>query len=207
MANHGAVAPGSAEVAQNLSNADKAEGLSTEAHATVGVPEHHEDPALFGVLNGTVWVSIAMLVFILILLVKGVPKLIVGGLDKQIQAIRDQLDAAATLRKEAEALRDEYAAKIADAETSAKAMIAHADEEAKALIAKAGVDADELVARRAKMAEDKIAAAERAAIAEVRAKTAAAAAKAATALIAAKLDANGDKALVDRTIAGLNRPN
>jgi F-type H+-transporting ATPase subunit b len=57
------------------------------------------------------------------------------------------------------------------------------------------------------MAEDKIAAAERAAIAEVRATAANAATRAATALIGAKLGAAGDKALVDTTIAGLGRPN
>ena len=57
------------------------------------------------------------------------------------------------------------------------------------------------------MAEDKIAAAERTALAEVRAKAADAAAKAAGALIAGKLSADGDRLLVDRTIAGLGRPN
>ena len=53
------------------------------------------------------------------------------------------------------------------------------------------------------MAEDKIAAAERSAIAEVRAKAAAAAAAAAAQLIAERHDAGADKALIDRTISGL----
>jgi F-type H+-transporting ATPase subunit b len=53
------------------------------------------------------------------------------------------------------------------------------------------------------MAEDKIGAAERAAVAEVRAKAASAAAAAAAALIAQRHDAEADRAMVDQAIAGL----
>jgi F-type H+-transporting ATPase subunit b len=53
------------------------------------------------------------------------------------------------------------------------------------------------------MAEDKIAAAERHAVDEVRAKAARAAAAAAATLISQDLTADTDRALVDRTIAGL----
>ena len=76
-----------------------------------------------------------------------------------------------------------------------------------ALIAKANTDAADLVERRGRMAEDKIAAAERAALAEVRTHAANAAARAAAALIADRHDAAADRALVDRTISGLGRPN
>ena len=65
----------------------------------------------------------------------------------------------------------------------------------------------ELMARRTKRAEDKIAAAERAAIAEVRALAAETASKAAALVIAEKLDADADRAMIDRSIAGLGRPN
>ena len=203
--------PGSAQVAENLANADKAEGMpDTGGHAvTVAHDEAggHAEPSIGGIFDATVIVSIAMAVFILILNDKKVPALITGGLDKQIAAIRERLDEAKQLRAEAEALRDEYARKIAGAEADAQAMLAHADEEAKALLAKAEADATELTQRRARMAEDKIAAAERSALAEVRAKAADAAAKAAAELIAARHDAAGDRRLVDRTIAGLGRPN
>ncbi|HEX8413117.1 MAG TPA: hypothetical protein VF637_04440 [Sphingomicrobium sp.] len=200
---------GSNEVVHNLSNADKLQGVpETGGHAltTEAAEGPHADPSVFG-LNGTVWVSLAMIVFLLIVVMKGGIRAITGGLDRQIADIRRQLDDASTLRAEAEALRNEYTAKIAAAEGSAKAMIEHAEAEAKALVAKAQTDADDLVARRSRMAEDKIAAAERAAIAEVRATAANAATRAATALIGAKLGAAGDKALVDTTIAGLGRPN
>ncbi|TGX50453.1 hypothetical protein E5A73_17015 [Sphingomonas gei] len=172
-----------------------------------GPSEAHADPSLFGVLDATVWVSIAMAVFIAILVWKKVPGLITRGLDNQIAAIRTRLDEAKALRAEAEALRDEYARKIAGAEAQAQAMLAHAGEEAKAVLAKADADATELTARRARMAEDKIAAAERAAIQAIRAKAADAATRAAAAIIAEKHGAQADKALVDKTISGLGRLN
>jgi F-type H+-transporting ATPase subunit b len=202
------VSAGSAEVARNLSEADKLQGSphtggeAMEAHAGGVGQTNHPDPAALG-MDATAWVSLAMLVFIGILLWKKVPGLITRGLDSQIAAIRQRLDEAKALRAEAEALRDEYARKIAGAEQDAANIVAHAQEESKTLIADAEQKAVELSARRAKMAEDKIAAAERQAIAEIRAKAAEAAAAAAAKLIAERHDANADKALVDRTIAGL----
>ncbi|WBH18318.1 F0F1 ATP synthase subunit B [Sphingomonas radiodurans] len=200
------MSPGSVEVAQNLANADRAEGMTAEGTEAEGGAHHYVDPTVLG-LNGTVWVSLAMLVLFAVLIWKKVPALIVGGLDKQIADIRRQLDEAKALRAEAEALRDEYARKIADAEASAADMATQANHEAEVIVAQAKADAADLVQRRARMAEDKIAAAERAAIAEVRAKTAVAAASAAATLISQHHGAQADKALVDRTIAGLGRPN
>jgi len=199
----------SAAVAHNLDTAAEAEGQPhTGGDAmTTASAEHHADPALFGVLNGTVWVSIAMLVFLGIVLWKGGVRAVTGMLDRQIADIKKQLDDAKQLRAEAEKLRDEYARKIAEAEKSAAEMTAHAEHEAEAIVAQAKLDAAELVQRRGKMAEDKIAAAERAALAEVRATAAAAAAQAAGALLAERHGADADRALVDRTIAGLGRLN
>lgn len=168
---------------------------------------NHADPALFGYLNGTVWVSIAMLVFLGIVIWKGGVRAVTAMLDRQIADIRKQLGDAKTLRAEAEQLRDEYARKIADAEASAAEMAAHAEHEAAAIVSQARLDATELVARRGKMAEDKIAAAERAALGEVRATAATAAAQAAASLLAERHGAAADRALVDRTISGLGRLN
>ena len=201
-----------AAVAANLDHPASAEGVpETGGHALTTAAaepgaEHHADPSVLG-LNGTVWVSLAMIVFIGIVLWKGGVKAVTAGLDRQIADIRKQLDDARTLRAEAEALRDEYAKKIAGAEKDAAEMTRHAEGEAEAIVAQAKVDATDLVARRAKMAEDKIAAAERAALQEVRAKTAQAAASAAATLIAQRHSADADKALVDKAIAGIGRPN
>ena len=99
-------------------------------------------------------------------------------------------------RPEAEALRKEYADKIANAEKDAAAMLDHARHEAESIVAKAEVDTTETIARREKMAQDKIAAAELAAVTDLRNQAAAAAAAAAKRLIAANHSADADKALL-----------
>lgn len=162
----------------------------------------HATPKAFG-LDATVYVSIAMLVFIGILVWKKVPAMITASLDAKIATIRKQLDEAEQLRSEAEALKAEYTAKIAGADVEAAQIRARAESEAAALAAKAKADTTALIARRKKMAEDRIGAAEAAALAEVRAAAAYAATEAAAILIAAKHDADADKALIDTAIKAL----
>ncbi|MGH6697070.1 F0F1 ATP synthase subunit B [Sphingopyxis sp.] len=165
--------------------------------------EVHAEPASFGIIDATVWVSIAMTIFIGILLWKKVPAMIAGMLDNKIAEISKQLKEAEQLRLDAESLKAEYEAKLADAAKEADEMRARADAEAEALVAKAKADATALIGRRKQMAEDRIAAAEAGALAEVRAATAKAATDAAAKLIADKHDAKADKALVDQAIAGV----
>jgi len=167
-----------------------------------GAEGHHAEPSVFGI-DTYQWVALAMAVLIGVFIWKKVPGIITGGLDAKIAAIRSALDEAKTLRAEAEALRAEYAAKIAGAEKDAEAMLAGAREEAAAILAKAEADSEVMVARRQKMAEDKIAAAERAAIAEVKARAVTAAAAASKVLIAQAHDGEADKKLADEVIASL----
>ncbi|WP_019832259.1 F0F1 ATP synthase subunit B family protein [Sphingomonas sp. PR090111-T3T-6A] len=173
-------------------------------HAVTVAPTvvEHEDTA-FG-LAAPGWVALSMIVVILIMVWKKVPQAMGRGLDHKIDAIRKQLDEAAALRAEAEQLRTKAQATAAATHRDAEAILAHAKIEAEQLVAQAKVDADELIARRGKMAEEKIAAAERAAIAEVRAKTATVATAAAAALIGQRHDAAADKLLVEKTISRLN---
>ncbi len=161
-----------------------------------------DGPSAFG-LDSYQWVSIAMLVLIAVLLWKRVPNMITGGLDNKIAEIKQQLDEAKALRAEAEALRGEYAAKIAGAEKDAEAMMEGAAREADAIVTKAEADSEAMVARRKRMAEDKIAAAEREAIDSVRASAVNAAAAASRSLIAERHDGTADKALADEAIASL----
>ena len=174
--------------------------------ATTGVAEVHHEPAAFGI-TAAGFVALSMLVVIGIILWAKVPKMIAGMLDGRIATIRSQLDEATKLRAEAEAQLAEAKARNAASAGDAAAIVAHAEAEAAAMLTKAEADLTDLIARRQTMAEDKIAAAERGAIAEVRARAADAAARAATAIIAERHDASADKALVDRTIGGLGRPN
>ncbi|GAA4643551.1 F0F1 ATP synthase subunit B [Pontixanthobacter gangjinensis] len=159
-------------------------------------------PTLFG-LDPTFYVSLAMTVLVLVMLWKKVPGMIVGGLDNKIAAIRLQLDEAKALRAEAEALRNEYSAKIAGAEKDAESMMENARKEADGILEKAEEDSKAMIARRKKMAEDKIAAAERDAVDDVRNRAAMAATAAAEELIAKKHTNAADAMLADEIIAGM----
>lgn len=208
------VSEDSAAVAHNLDQADKVQDIHGDVHAmteAAGGPEAHApDPAIGGAggyLNATTIVSIAMTVFIVVLLWKKVPAAIGKALDSRIDAIRNQLDEASKLRAEAEALKAEYQAKLAGAEKDAAALRARAEEEAALLVADAKTHSAALIKRRQKMAEDKIAAAERTAVAEIRAKAVSAATSAAASLIAQNHDAGADTAMVDTTIKSLGTLN
>ncbi|VXC66258.1 F0F1 ATP synthase subunit B family protein [Sphingomonas sp. 8AM] len=194
--------------AQPLEHQDMANGSGIHAGTGTGAGDglSHAAPTALG-FNDTGWVGIAALVVLIGMVVWKVPAAIGAMLDKRIGEIRHQLDEAAALRKEAEALRDEYAARARGAEVDAAKMRDNAHHEAAEIVAKAKRDTELLMERRTRMAEDKIAAAERAAIAEVRARTAEAATAAAAALIAERHDAGADRALIDRAISGVGRLN
>ena len=207
---------GSAQVAANLSaplnetsltERPIRDGDGLQGHTSApGGAEHVVDPTGWG-LNSTGWVAVAALIVLAIFLWKKVPAAIGRMLDTRIAAIRTQLDEASKLRAEAETLRAEYETRAKTAQAEAATMREHAHQEAHQILVKAKADAEALMERRAKMAEDKIAAAERAAIAEVRARAADTAAKAAGLLIQQQHGADADRNLVDRSIAGLGRPN
>jgi F-type H+-transporting ATPase subunit b len=176
---------------------DAVASTADEGH---GAP--HAEPTALG-LDATAWVALAMILVLALLLWKKVPAAIGKALDSKIAGHRQQLDEAAQLRAEAEKLRAEHEAKAAGAEAEAAAIVARARSEAETIVGEAQAKSDALIERRTRMAEDKIAAAERHAIDEVRARAARAAAAAAETLIRREMDAESDRALVDRTIAGL----
>lgn len=173
------------------------------ATTEAGAVEEHASPSALG-FDASMLVALAMLVVIALAIWKKVPAMIAGALDKQISGIKAQLDQATALRAEAEAIKAEYEAKAKQAALDAEAMKAAAEEEAKQIIATAKIAATDMIARRGKAAEEKIAAAERAAIADVRAKAASVSAAAAAQLIATHHDANADAALIDQSINSLN---
>src|SRR5262245_60891738 len=107
---------------------------TTAAHTEVPAAEHGAEAAAFG----PPWfIAAAMIVVIAILIWKKVPGAIGKALDKKIAQIRERLDEAATLRKEAEELKREYEAKAASADAEAAAMVERAKGEAQAIVAKA----------------------------------------------------------------------
>lgn len=162
----------------------------------------HAYPTAFGIAPHG-WTAIAMLVVIAIMLWAGVPRIIAGILDSRIAGIRKQLDEASKLRAEAEALRDEYMRKSAEAEKDIAALRAGAEKQAVEIVEKAKADAAALIERHKVLAEEKIATAERNAVEDLRAKVATAAAAAARELIAEKHGEAEDRKLADKIISGL----
>ncbi|MFC3101117.1 hypothetical protein [Altererythrobacter lauratis] len=188
--------PDAATLDQTPQGAVEAQVLVDDGHS---LPQ----PELLG-LQPYQWVSLSMAVLLLIAFgVAKVHRTIARGLDGKIAEIRRNLDEAKALRTEAEALRAEYAAKIASAEKDAEAMLANARTEADAIIAKAEADTTAMIARREAMAQGKIAAAELQAVADLRARAAQASTAAAAALIAERHDADADAKLADEVIAAL----
>jgi F-type H+-transporting ATPase subunit b len=127
----------------------------------------------------TFFVAVGFVIFLGILGYFGVHKTLLGMLDARGQKVREQLDAAAGLRKEAEALLAQYEAKRAAAEKEAAQIVADAKAEAERIRVEQEAKLADYVTRRTKAAEQKIAMAEASATAEVRAAAADAAIRAA----------------------------
>ena len=185
------------------------EGAAAPGHneLTAATEDHgggHAEPTAWG-FDAAGWVSLAMLALFLLMIWKRVPAAIGRALDKKIAGIRQQLDEAAQIRADAEALRAEYEAKAAGADAEIALLIERARNEAAGIVSQAEKDAAVLVENRARMAEDRIETAERAVLNEVRARVAEVATAAAERLIRERLDASADKSMVDTTIAGLGR--
>jgi F-type H+-transporting ATPase subunit b len=130
------------------------------------------------------WVAIGFLLFLCLLAYLGAHRKLVSSVDARQERIRGELDEAARLRREAEALLAEFERKGHEAEREAEAIIASAKAEAERHAAEAKLRMEDFVARRTKMAENKIAQAEAQALADVRAAAADAAVAAAEKILA-----------------------
>lgn len=145
------------------------------------------------------WATIALFVFIAVVLYLKVPGMIGKALDGRISAIEKELAEAERLRQEAKFLLEEYEAKRQAAATEAESIVAAAREEAFRMTAEAKTSLEALIARRTKAVEDKIAQAESQAVAEVRSRSADVAVEAARVLLTRQMGSKGD-ALVQQAI-------
>jgi F-type H+-transporting ATPase subunit b len=130
----------------------------------VHLPEGLGDP--------TLWVLVAVLLFLGALLYFGIHKKIAGALDARADKIKAELDEARRLREEAQALLASYQRKQKEAEEQADEIVNQARHDAELMAAKSRSDLAERLERRAAMAEAKIASAEAQALSEVRARAA-----------------------------------
>ena len=137
----------------------------------------------------TVWVTVALFIFLGILAYMKVPGMISRALDARAARIRSDLDEARRLREEAQALLAEYQQKRKEAEKEAADIVTAAKRDAEMLLGEAHKKTEDYVARRTAIAEQKIAQAERDAIAEVRARAVDLGVEAARQVIAKSVDA------------------
>ena len=162
----------------------------------------HEEPAsMFA--TAEFWVAVSFFLFVALIIYYKVPAMITAALDKRAADIGKQLDEARRLREEAEALLASYKRRQAEAMQEAEAIIAQAKDEAERLAVETHAAMEAQVVRRQQVAEDKIRQAETTAIAEVRAAAAEVAVNAARAVIADKVDAAKDNALIEKSISEL----
>lgn len=153
--------------------------------------------------NPELWVGVGLLIFLGIVVYAGAPKKIAAALDAKANTIQADLDEAARIRAEAEALLKQIQAERAEAEAQAADILANAQEEARLLEASAKVKLEESIARREQMAERRIAMAEGQAMAEVKAAAADLAALAAEAVLADRLAGQKTDPSIDGAIRDL----
>jgi F-type H+-transporting ATPase subunit b len=128
---------------------------------------------------------------------------VTGMLDDRGAQVRANLEEAARLRREAEAMLRDAEQRRTLALAEAKALIEGAQAEAARVSAAAMAEAEASAKRREQMALDRIAAAEKAAVDEVRLTAAEVATVAARQVIAEGLSADADARLIDHAITQL----
>lgn len=148
------------------------------------------------------WVAIAFLVLVAIGF-KPIMRMLGEMLDARAAKIRADLDEAARLKSEAQALLDEFKKKQAEAVQTAEQIVAHAHEEAARIAGESARALEESLKRREGQAMQRIAQAEQRALTDIRAAAVDVAIAATRRLIEDRLDPANADALVDGAIRDL----
>lgn len=158
----------------------------------------------YDIANPELWVAVGLLIFVAIVVMAGAPRLVAASLDAKAAAIQADLDEAARLRAEAEAMLAQIRQEKAEAEAQAAELLAAAQADAKRLEADAKTRIEESTARRQALAERRIAQAEAEATQEVKAAAADLAARAAQQILAGRIAGAKSDPLLDEAIAQIN---
>lgn len=159
-----------------------------------------DEPSLWA--EPRTWVIVAFFAFF-ILFGRKLWKPLAALLDNRAVTVRAELDEAARLRREAEAMLVDATARRDAALQDARALIDGAQAEANRVTEAAAAEAERSARRREQMALDRIAAAEKAAVTEVRVVATEIATVAAEHVIRGTLGPEGDAALINHAIASL----
>jgi F-type H+-transporting ATPase subunit b len=161
------------------------------------------EAAFWDINNPEFWVGVGLVLFFIVAVMAKAPALIAGMLDAKANKIRADLDEAARIRAEAEALLVSLKAQRVAAEEQAAATLAAAKADAERLAVEAKAKLEETIARRAALAERKIATAEAQATADVKAAAAELAAQIAEQVLAARISGATSDPLIDKALATL----
>ena len=160
----------------------------------------HEEPGFFAEPRN--WVILAFFLFFIIF-GKKLWGALAGMLDARAASVRAEMDEAARLKSEAQAMLKEAEAARAKAQTDAKTLIDGASAEAQRVAEASRAETEASARRREQMALDRIAAAQKQAVDEVRTAAAELATIAARQVIAEGLSPEASAALIDQAIAQL----
>ncbi|NJC40091.1 F-type H+-transporting ATPase subunit b [Brevundimonas alba] len=159
------------------------------------------EEGFFRLDSAELWVLVGLVLFLAICLFTGAFKMVGGALDAKAAKIQSELDEAARLRAEAEALLAQIRAEKAEAEAQAAEMLKSAEADARVMEAEAKAKLEETLKRRQELAERRIAQAEAQASAEVKAAAADLAARAAEQILTARVAGQTSDPLLDAAIA------
>ena len=148
------------------------------------------------------WVAVAFVITVAAIF-KPVSRIVLSGLDKRSDRIREQLEEAQKLREEAQKTLAEYQRMQRDAVQEAEQILANAAKEVTALRKRAEEDLKAQLARREQLAMEKIAQAEASAVQQVRDQSVDLAISATAKLLQDQIDGAKSDALVDEAIKEL----
>ena len=148
------------------------------------------------------WVAVAF-VIVAALLVRPMSRAIAHQLDARRDAIKNRLDEAERLHKEAQALLSDHQQRLRDAQRDATDMLASARADAERVRAEGERDLDDMLKRREQQALGRIAQAEADAVREVREVAVDLAMAAARRIIAEGMTPEKASALADKSIKDL----
>ena len=132
-----------------------------------------------------------------------VPAFVAAALDRRAEGIAREIEQASQVRKEAERVLIEYREKATAAKSEAETILRETKLEAERYAAEARSQLEAQLKRRAELAQQQIAQAEARAMSEIREAAANAAAAAAQQIIAAHLDEQKSRALIEGSIKDL----
>ena len=150
------------------------------------------------------WVGVALVVFVGVLVMAGVPRLAAKAIDARGLKVQSQLDEANRLREEAQGLLAQIKTQREQSEKLAAEIMANAREEALRLQADSQAKLAEQIERRGQLAERRIATAEAQAAAEVKAAAADLATQMAEDVLKSRIAGAKSDPLIDQAIGQLS---